>query len=137
MKKERNVTPEKFQFEEGIAMYCIKHVPSRSIYIGVTTKVKMRMRNHVSKLRGGTHPCYPLQCVFNQFPDMDEWEPTILLGGEEYTKEALLELETKIVARASTELPGMIILNSYKNKDSHEKILARIEQRIWKLGLKE
>lgn len=135
MKKERNATPEKFKFEDGTALYCIKHVPTGSVYIGVTTNIKMRMRNHISKLRKGTHPCYPLQCLFEEFPNVDEWEPTILSDEREHAKAELLELETNLIVRATRELPDMIILNSYKNEDSHQEVLIRLEGKIRVLGL--
>ena len=126
--------PSKFQFEPVAALYAIKHVPTQSLYIGCTTNLQKRMRVHISKLRKGVHPTLPLQTLWNQCPNEDEWEAICLLTTTTHTKTELHDLESSLITRATRELPEYIMLNTYKNEEDNLATLQKLEKALRVLG---
>lgn len=60
------------RFKSGA--YLIKHIPSDLVYVGSTADVSRRESEHFSMLRRGKHSCEPLQRLYDESADQQEFE---------------------------------------------------------------
>jgi len=130
-KTKRQTIPQKFQMPDSNGLYCIRHHPTNSIYVGMTTSnLKRRMRTHISNLRNEKHPCLLLQSLFTDDPNLDNWSAQLLYDSIGETKEEMHSLESELVSRIHLEKPHMVILNTNKNRSPRMTLVKELIKRL-------
>lgn len=71
-RKGRGNSPQPLRGIPGA--YVLEHVPTAQSYAGSTDDLARRAKEHFSMLRHGKHSCEPLQEVFNQDPNPENYQ---------------------------------------------------------------
>lgn len=109
-------------------IYAIKHNVTKRMYIGSSSDVEIRYKNHIYSLRRGQHPIEDMQKDFNEY-------------GEDYSVYILEELtvhddrknEYKWMRKYNTITRGV----GYNYKDKEREVLTLKNSVPYKAGLPE
>lgn len=93
--KRQKALREQRKKEQAGCIYRILNKNNRRIYIGQTTRGKIRWKEHLRYLRGNRHPNHKLQADFDKFgKEVFEWS---IIKEVEKDKETLLLEEVKTI----------------------------------------
>ena len=91
----------------GYGVYIFSHIPTKKYYIGEGWLFD-RKKNHISKLKTNTSTMAGLQTYFNQYPNINEWDFSVIKKWKTPNPQGKT-LEKKLIQEGFDNNPSLVL----------------------------
>lgn len=114
-----------FNRRNKAGIYVITCLPKNKVYVGTSTNVQQRLKNHRSELGRGCHHCAALQADYNTFGKEDFHFQKLIYGSGLTNPRELNALETAILETIPPEGRYNVLVNWYVRAGADNSFYGR------------